>query len=269
MELPPAGFPPILMNPPRPEPPRPWSRRDWLATSAAWVGAPIVAGLAGCASAPGVVPAPPPSPATTATTPLALGRQLHFRVTNLYNGLDVGTAAYRVSGAAADGPGRTLEVSLPPSNTYRLDGAPRTGLCVMPDSTQVSQELFYDVPYVFEHADRLAPDRLAVGSGPVLFNRYRRTGSPNWLRWDSQVSGLGWERIVVPAGDFLALRVRRILWFEHPERERKGNIRTELLWFAPALGFWVRRDWTGHFFWHGRWRQREEEDWVRFELTQA
>ena len=265
MELLPTGYPPTSMNSAYFERARPYSRRDWLATSAAWVSAPVIAGLTGCASPPAFVAAPD----SVAITPLGVGQQLRFRVTNLYNGLEVGSAAYRVSSAAIGGPSRTLEASLPPSNTYRIDGPPRTAQCVLADSTQVSQELFYDVPYVFERPDRLAPDRLTTGSGPVLHNRYRRNGSSNWLRWDSRVSGLGWERIVLPAGEFLALRGSRNIWFDHPEMERKENTRTELLWFAPALGFWVRREWTGHFFWQGLRREREEEDWVRFELTQA
>ncbi|MDR3451909.1 MAG: hypothetical protein P4L96_03765 [Rhodoferax sp.] len=253
------------MSSPSPKSPRTWSRRDWLATSAACVGAPVIAGLTACANPPALVPAPD----GTTITPLAAGRQLRYRVTNLYNGLDVGEAAYRVASAPANGPGRTLEVSLPSSNTYRVDEPARTGSCVLADSTHVSQELFYDVPYAFEHPDPLTPDALGTGSSTVLYNRYRRGDSPYWLRWDSRVEGLGWERIVVPAGEFLALRVHRTLWFERRDMVHQGNTRDELLWFAPALGFWVRREWSGYFFSPDAPFQREEEDWVRFELTQA
>ena len=52
-------------------------------------------------------------------------------------------------------------------------------------------------------------------------------------------------------------------------RWRRGNTRIETLWFAPALGFWVRREWSGEYLRQGERREREVEDWVRFELVTA
>jgi hypothetical protein len=253
----------------RPDRPH-WSRRDWLTGAAALAGAPLVAELAGCASAPPAPLATPlPVPVAPQVAPLADGRRLAFRAINRYNGVDLGDAHYAVVAVAQSGPGRTLDVSLPPSNTYPESGAARTGRCVLATATAVSQELFYDLQYEFQQPDRLAPDGLAIGTGAVIHNRYRRGDSPYWQRWDTRVSGLGWERITVPAGAFDTLRVRRTIWFEQLDSVYGGHTRDEQLWFAPALGYWVRREYTGYHFVLDSLFHREEDDAVRFELIQS
>lgn len=247
-----------------------WRRRDWLTGAAALAGAPLAAGLAGCASAPKLAPPTPlPVPVSPQVTPLADGRKLAFRAINLFNGVDLGEAHYQVVAVAPSGPGRTLDVSLPPSNIYREDGAPRTGRCVLATATAVSQELFYDLQYEFQQPDQLAPADLAIGTSTVVHNRYRRGKSTYWQRWDTRVSGLAWERISVPAGEFDTLRVRRTIWFEQIDSVYGGHTRDEQLWFAPALGYWVRREYTGYHFVLDSLFHREEDDAVRYELVQA
>jgi hypothetical protein len=238
------------------------TRRQLLRHSAAWLGAPALLGLAGCAGAP-VFEAPPASVAIAA---LKAGQQLRFKVSNLYNGLAVGTANYTADAVAANGSQR-IAVSLPSSNVSAQDDAQRTGTLLLTDRFHASEELFFDVPYTFGRPDRLLPERLALGASPVLENSYRRGDEYRTMRWATRVSGEGWERITVPAGTFLTLRVQRSIWFDHPDAGwRRSNMRTDTLWFAPTLGFWVRREWTGEYLVPDVRRDLRKEDWVRFEL---
>lgn len=240
------------------------TRRQLLQYSAGWLGAPALLGLAGCASAP-VFEAPP---ASVAIAPLKAGQPLRFRVTNLYNGLAVGTASYTAEAPAANGSQR-IAVSLPSSYVAQQDGgAQRSGALLLTDQFHASEELFFDVPYSFGQPDRLLPAQLALGAGPVLQNSYRRSDASRAMRWATRVSGEGWERITVPAGTFLTLRVQRSIWFDHPDAGwRRNNMRSDTLWFAPTLGFWVRREWTGEYLVPDVRRDLRREDWVRFELV--
>lgn len=54
---------------------------------------------------------------------------------------------------------------------------------------------------------------------------------------------MGWERIKVPAGEFDAIKVKRIVYFDYLQPNVRG--RSEILefeWFAPAVKQSVRRE---------------------------
>lgn len=186
------------------------------------------------------------------------------------DGAVVGEAGYRVLSAlpgvdGRGGPAR-LEVRLPPSLVQASDAPVRPAMCELADPAHVLAEPFYDGLYRFRdpvpwRADPQAEPRWHYGA-------YQLDADGQWLRWDSRLSVLGWQRISTPAAVFDALAVRRDIRFDHPERSRRANERTEWLWYSPVLGLWVRREWRGHFLWHGSIRQREEEDWARFDLLQ-
>lgn len=244
------------------------TRRAWLARSARWASLAALPTalplLSGCATAP--VFEPPP--ATLAVQRLRVGQVMAFNATNLYNGLVIGNARYEVL-ASAPGGAATLAVRLPASNTYRIDNDARTGRLVLASLTHVAEEMFHDTAYRFTPPSRWLPDGLQLGTSPYESGVYKRDDEYHPLRWQTRTEALGWERIRVPAGEYLALRVQRQIWFDHPERWRRGNTRIETLWFAPALGFWVRREWSGEYLHQGERREREVEDWVRFELVAA
>ena len=66
----------------------------------------------------------------------------------------------------------------------------------------------------------------------------------------------------MPAGEFDALRVERRIYFTHVDLRRSQSVRTEYLWYAPAVNRWVRREWTGQYIgWPVR-RGVAREDWV-------
>lgn len=221
-----------------------------------------IALLAGCATPPTFEP-PPARVDVAVPQP---GQSWRYRVINRYNGAVTGTAVYRVAAA-----GPRIDVSLPSSNIAPpADGqpdVPRVGATVFTDPHHVSEELFFDVPCRFETPDRLLPDQLSLGPAPVVETACRRPDASGVLRWRSQVHGDGWERIEVPAGRFLALRVSRQIAFTHPDIARVRSTRRDTLWFAPALGHWVAREWSGQYIIPGPRRgEVMQDDWVRFEL---
>jgi hypothetical protein len=59
---------------------------------------------------------------------------------------------------------------------------------------------------------------------------------------------LGWERIRVPAGEFDALRIKRVVYFDYWEHGWRG--RSEILeveWYAPAVKQAVRREFSARY----------------------
>lgn len=71
----------------------------------------------------------------------------------------------------------------------------------------------------------------------------------------------------MPAGQFDALRIDRRIWFTHADTRRSQSMRTEQLWYAPAVHRWVRREWTGQYLgWPIRRGGPAREDWIVHEL---
>jgi hypothetical protein len=61
------------------------------------------------------------------------------------------------------------------------------------------------------------------------------------------MSAHGWEKITVPAGDFIALRFQNLINFENNDPNIVNSIRRETIWFAPQIGRWVARESSGSF----------------------
>jgi hypothetical protein len=84
------------------------------------------------------------------------------------------------------------------------------------------------------------------------------TGRSFPIRIDGEV--LGWERVRVPAGEFDALKVRRVVYLEYFEQGVRGQswiIETD--WYAPAAAQVARRETTSRY-----WRLAGLEPGYRF-----
>ena len=97
---------------------------------------------------------------------------------------------------------------------------------------------------------------------------YRASASPDTLWWQQRLSAVRWERVSVPAGDFDALRIERFINFRHWDGWREHPWRTDTVWYAPTVGRWVQREWTGRYRWPGRRPVEASEDWVRWRLLE-
>lgn len=72
------------------------------------------------------------------------------------------------------------------------------------------------------------------------------TGRVNRVRIDGAV--LGWERVKVPAGEFDALKVRRLVYAGNPDHFLSEEYITEFDWYAPSVGGIVKHaSRSGHY----------------------
>lgn len=111
------------------------------------------------------------------------------------------------------------------------------------------------------------------------------TGKSFPVRIDGEV--LGWERIRVPAGEFDAVKMRRVVYLDYFEQGVRGQswiIETD--WYAPAVGQVARRETTSQY-WRlaqlrptfrfvrvndvdsdgGTFPRFEQDDWLVYELA--
>ena len=67
------------------------------------------------------------------------------------------------------------------------------------------------------------------------------------LYWQDYMSVQGWERVTVPAGEFIALRFQNLINYENSDPQKIDCIRKETIWFAPQIGRWVAREASGSY----------------------
>jgi hypothetical protein len=222
-------------------------------------GLPAVPLLAagGCASTPapappGGEPLPPPR--------LTVGDRWRYALTNLYNGGALGEATVEVLALA---PEIRLAVLLP--------GAAAPVEERYADAWTVIAESVFDRPITYDTPVPLVPPGARAGQASLSSTGYRAEGMSRRLRWQQRWRALGWERATVPAGTFDTLRIERLVSFEHPDAFRFDPFRRDVLWYAPAAGRWVRREWTGDFMSGGPTPMsgRSLEERVRWELLRA
>jgi hypothetical protein len=100
----------------------------------------------------------------------------------------------------------------------------------------------------FNPAIPLWPEKMSGSWNKEVFSKYSISGYPqNKNDWQLYMSAHGWEKITVPAGDFIALRFQNLINFENNDPNIVNSIRRETIWFAPQIGRWVARESSGSF----------------------
>jgi hypothetical protein len=232
-------------------------RRALLQAGVGAAALPAVAlGLGGCA-APATMPAPPgaePLPPPT----VRVGDTWRYLLVNRYNSGVIGETTARVTAVAPE-----IRVLLDPDPR----GEPLEER--YHDAWSVLAEGTFDGLVTFETPMPLVPAGGISGTSQLTRGRYRSARSNDVLDWSQQLRLVGWERVTVPAGQFDALRIQRMINFRHPDVFRYDPRRTDTLWYAPAVNRWVAREWTGDFMSGGpapQWA-RAREDWVSWQLV--
>lgn len=214
-------------------------------------GAAALAALGGCASSAFV--AAPEGP--IAPPRARVGDRWRYRETNRYNGQV--TAEILAECIAAE---PFVRVRFKPDRGR----AWADELC--DDAWRVRQEPHYDQTQLFERPVPVIGARIEAGHQEELRTTYRVDGVNGRFAWLQQLRHVGWEAVEVPAGRFVALRCERRIWFAHTDSFRLNPLRFDTAWYAPQVGRWVRREWTGEFT-LGGWRGASaREDWVAWEL---
>jgi hypothetical protein len=77
----------------------------------------------------------------------------------------------------------------------------------------------------------------------------------------------GWESITIPSGTFTAIKIEKLIRFQHNEPIRSESFRVDRYWFVPEIGRWVVRETSGtYFIIAGSRRNDMKEDFLRYEL---
>ncbi|MCO5101958.1 MAG: hypothetical protein M9885_13880 [Burkholderiaceae bacterium] len=234
------GFPPL-------PPPSPARRRLLL-------GAGALAVLPGCATQS--FEAPPAG--VTAAVPPSVGQQWRYAEIDLYRGTRRSELTARCIESGTHG----IRIALSES-----DGRTR-GDEIWADASRIVQEPSYDITQHFENPVPVLPIPLAAGVSSRTSTRYRTAASPDFpLWWGDWLVAPGWQRVRVPAGEFLALRVDRTIRFRHTDIWREDCRRWDTAWYVPELRRWALREWTGQWLMpDGPQRTLVYEDRVRWEL---
>ncbi len=199
----------------------------------------------------------PPAGAVAAAAP-QVGQQWRYAEIDLYRGTQ---RAEVIARCVESGP-RGVRISLADSK-----GPPRDDE-VWADASRIVQEPSYDLTMHFESPLPVLPIPLAAGVSSRTSTHYRTQGSPDFrLWWGDWLVAPGWQRVRVPAGEFLALRIDRTIRFRHADIWRDDGRRWDTAWYVPELRRWVLREWTGQWLMpDGPNRTVVYEDRVRWQL---
>ena len=213
----------------------------------------------GCTS-PNAMPAPAglePLPVPT----LRIGDRWRYVLINRYNNIPLGEVSVEVT-------------AVTPLIRLSIDrGADKPVLEeIYTDTWSVLLETVYTggEPIRFNAPMPVVPQGARTGVHLKNDTRYTTTPSTSSeFAWSQRLSVEGWERVTVPAGSFDALRIVRLVNFEHPDIFRYFPERTDTAWYAPQVGRWVKREWTGDYMSGGptSLRGRAREDWISWQLT--
>lgn len=219
------------------------ARRALLASLPAWT--------LGCAG-PRFQPPPAPPPASPV---VRIGDRWRYDEIDRYSGRTLARIESTVRAVTPQ-----LVVETVDSQGVRRDDERYTG------PWRVLQEPAYDATQYFDRPVPLIPAWLDAGTSERTDAVYRSAAGGDGLAWKDWLDALGWQRLVVPAGEFDCLVIRRRIWFRHPDVFRTRSERTETLWYAPAVNRWARRDWTGEYR-SGSLRTIDREPSISWRLT--
>jgi hypothetical protein len=141
------------------------------------------------------------------------------------------------------------------------------------DAWRVREELIFGIPMVYAEPQALVPSPAEAGRTLITATTYREAGGGEARPWRQRLSAGPWETIEVPAGRFECLRISRFVAFTHPDSFRSASTRSETLWYAPAAGRWVQREWRGEYVSLGQGDGNPAEgltapeDWQMLQLT--
>lgn len=209
--------------------------------------------LAGCATP---LPQTPPAgiPASVAAPPVRVGDNWTYQLHDGYTRISKGTYRYTVTAIEP----RRMSVQV----TH--DGEPAGTQMFTRDWNWLEkpmtnlQNFRYSPPYA------VLPFPLEAGKTWQAYVQATdpATGKTNRVRIDGDV--LGWERVKVPAGEFDALKVRRLVYAGNADYDRGEEHIVEFDWYAPGLGQTVKQVTSS------RYRDKRQgcddgycDDWVR------
>jgi len=203
-----------------------------------------------------VLPSPEVAPKVRAPK---VGQEWVYTVRNVFNQMIVDTVTERV--VAVD-------------KEVRIE---RTGIKAgrLPDEIQspwgyILLDPHWSPPLLFQKAIPIWPEKLTPKWTGFYETRYQVPDYPDSsYLWGVGVTAIQWERMTVPAGQFLTLKYQNEApSFESNDVFRRGNYRQEDIWLAPEIGRWVIRWGFGRYQTAGVYSTNASwEDYLEWELV--
>lgn len=161
----------------------------------------------------------------------APGERWVYRVINAYNGEVRGNVQFQVEKADADRVAIAM-TSDPPSL-----GLPRTDILTANGLWIRHALINHDQPVVYDFAQPYPAYDFPLDAGKSWSTRVNATNAATGKRARVRVDGdvLGKEQIVVPAGSFDVVKIRRRIYAGDFEGSRSETNIDETEWYAPAL----------------------------------
>jgi hypothetical protein len=207
------------------------SRRTFI-TSAALV--PVACGIPLSYERGIPVAAPKPTPAVR---PPQIGQEWSYIKKDIFNGKTLGVITERVSKI-----GSSIVIDRSTADGGMLASEIQTSWGMVATDTQWLRLLN------FSPSLPLWPLELSTSWSKQFTTKYSVAGySDSRLNWQEYMSVQGWEKITVPAGEFIALRFQNLINYESSDPNKVDCIRKETVWFAPQIGRWVAREASGSY----------------------
>lgn len=199
------------------------------------------------------IAAPKPIPVVRAPQ---VGQEWRYIQKDFFSGKSLGVVVEKVASL-----GQTITVSRADEN-----GSP------LPSEIQGPYGMVITDPHWgkvlnFNPAIPLWPQEMNGSWNKQVISKYTVGGYPqNQNNWQLYMSAHGWEKVTVPAGDFVTLRFQNLINFESDDDNKVYCIRRETLWFAPQIGRWVARESSGSYQIQGQIGAVLLEDSYKWEL---
>jgi len=202
------------------------------------------------------LPVAQPRPLPTIRPP-QVGQEWTYIKKDVFNGKTLDIVNERVSSV-----GSLIRIDRTTSDGERLPSEIQTIWGMVTTDTQWSRLLNFSTPLP------LWPLELSSSWSKQFNTKYSVAGyADSKLNWQEYMSVQGWEKITVPAGEFIALRFQALINYESDDPNKVDCIHKETVWFAPQIGRWVARESSGSYQLQGQMGAAILEGSYEWQLT--
>lgn len=206
------------------------SRRTFIASAAL---APVACGSLSYERG---IPVAQPKPLPAVRLP-QVGQEWNYIKKDVFNGKMLSVINERVASI-----GFTIVIERMTADGSRLPSEIQTSWGMVATDTQWTRLIN------FNPSLPLWPEQLSATWSKQFNTKYSIAGYPeSRMNWQEYMSVQGWEKITVPAGEFIALRFQTLINYESDDPNIVDCIRKETVWFAPQIGRWVAREASGSY----------------------
>ncbi|QWE15966.1 hypothetical protein [Polynucleobacter sp. AP-Nino-20-G2] len=182
------------------------------------------------------IPVAQPKPLPVIRPP-QVGQEWTYVKRNVFDGKTLGVITERIASIAS-----VITIERTSGDGVALPSEIQTSWGMIATDTQWAHLLN------FNPSLPLWPEQLSTSWAKQFNTKYSVAGYPGSnLHWQEYMSVQGWEKITVPAGDFIALRFQNLINYESNDPNKVDCIRKETVWFAPQIGRWVAREASGSY----------------------